>query len=780
MVNFTVEQIRELMDKPENIRNMTIISPMKQGKSTILDSLVARAGIIPCRATCTRFVCERGEEQLRNITVKPTSFSLYYEHNTSEKLKNDVHLINLIDSPGHIDFLSEVTTALRVVDGALVIIDCVEGVSMQSEVILRAALIEKIRPILMINNIDRQILELKIEAEEMYRNYSTVIESINTIITNYGQSDMGDILLDPSKGNIAFGSDKDSWAFTLPTFAQIYSNKFGIDIEKMKEKLWGDNYYDSKSKKWLKEPTNEEGENLQRAFCAFVMEPIIKLSRSILDGNAEQMNKILTSIGISLGPEDNELTGNRLLKRVMSQWINAADSLLEMIVLHLPSPKVAQKYRVNVLYEGPQDDEIAASIRDCNQKGPLIMYVSKMVPTSNGGRFFAFGRVFGGTISAGKKVRIMGSNYAPGKKGDLFINTIPNTILMLGRSVEEVPDVPCGNIVGLSGIDRYLVKTGTISDNESAYCIKSMKYSFAPLVKVTVMPKEPADLPRLIEGLKKLSKSDPLAMASIVDDQCIIGGCGESHIEICLNDLQLEYATCELKISDPFVTYKETVTDKSSQICLTKTANKHNRFHATAEPLSEGLADFIESGKLGPNNDSKELQRILGDQFNWEKWDAQRIWAFGPDNQGANILVNVTKGVTYLSEIKDSMVAAFQWATKEGVMTEESMRSVRMNFVDAVLMADAIHRGGGQVIPAFRRLFYAAELTAEPRMVEPIYLVEITTKNDSVSDVYKCLSERRGVVIEEELIAGTPLLKLKAYLPIAESFGIFSAQSLST
>merc|ERR1712156_1223537 len=103
-----------------------------------------------------------------------------------------------------------------------------------------------------------------------------------------------------------------------------------------------------------------------------------------------------------------------LMKRTMQIWINAADTLLSMVGTRLPSPRVAQKYRVENLYEGPMDDEAAKAIRGCDKEGPLMMYVSKMVPTNDKGRFYAFGRVFSGTIATGQKVRIQGPHYKGG------------------------------------------------------------------------------------------------------------------------------------------------------------------------------------------------------------------------------------------------------------------------------------------------------------------------------------------------------------------------------
>jgi len=322
---------------------------------------------------------------------------------------------------------------------------------------------------------------------------------------------------------------------------------------------------------------------------------------------------MLKSIGITVKQEELELTGKHLLKVIMSRWINAADIIIEMMVLHLPSPRRAQSYRTDYLYEGPKDDEAAIAMKKCDPNGPLMMYVSKMVPTADKSRFFAFGRVFSGTIKTGDKVRIMGPNYAPGKKDDLYIKTIQRTVLMMGRTVEYIPDVPCGNTVGLVGVDQYLLKTGTISSYDDAHCIRSMKYSVSPVVRVAVRAKNAADLPKLVEGLKKLAKSDPLVIVSTEETgEHVIAGCGELHIEICLHDLETEFTNIEIVKTDPIVTYKETVEEKSNQVCMSKSPNKHNRLYCVAEPFEEGLAEEIEAGKnCGPKQEAKERSKYL-------------------------------------------------------------------------------------------------------------------------------------------------------------------------
>lgn len=140
------------------------------------------------------------------------------------------------------------------------------------------------------------------------------------------------------------------------------------------------------------------------------------------------------------------------------------------------------------------------SLQNCDPNAALMMYISKMVPTSDKGRFYAFGRVFAGKVSTGMKARIMGPNYTPGKKEDLYEKAIQRTILMMGRYVEAIEDVPCGNICGLVGVDQFLVKTGTITTFKDAHNMRVMKFSVSPVVRVAVEPKNPADLPKLVEG----------------------------------------------------------------------------------------------------------------------------------------------------------------------------------------------------------------------------------------------------------------------------------------
>ena len=258
---------------------------------------------------------------------------------------------------------------------------------------------------------------------------------------------------------------------------------------------------------------------------------------------------------------------------------------------------------------------------------------------------------------------------------------------MMGRYVEPIEDVPCGNICGLVGVDQYLVKSGTITTYEKAHNLRVMKFSVSPVVRVAVECKNPQDLPKLVEGLKRLAKSDPMVLCEIPESgDHVVAGAGELHLEICLKDLEEDHAGIPLIKKDPVVSFRESVSACHDMPALSKSPNKHNRLYVTADPLLPGLAEKIDDGEVKPTDEVKTRARFIYENLvkkdkdgtpsepeseaeklenQWGPDDLRKIWAFGPDTTGPNLLIDATKGVQYLNEIKDSFNSGFQWATKE-------------------------------------------------------------------------------------------------------------------
>jgi elongation factor 2 len=769
---------RVMMSHPSNIRNIAVIAHVDHGKTTLTDSLVARAGLLNERTTGNaRCMDTRADEQERGITIKSTGITLYFEVKKREEALRKPYLINLVDSPGHVDFSSEVTAALRITDGALVVVDCIDSICCQTETVLRQALKERVKPILFMNKMDRIIFEKCLGAEDIYQSLSKTVESINVIISTYQDPALPDVQVSMEACNVGMGSALQGWAFTLEPFASVLAAKFGLDFETMKTCLWGNNFYSSSKKIWVK----EKGTNCHRGFCKFVLEPVIKVCKAGMENDWPVLDKMLGSLELKISKDDRELVGKALTKKIMRLWLNAADALLAMICAHLPSPAEAQRYRMETLYEGPMGDECSRAIRACDPDGPVMMFVSKMVPAPDGNRFYAFGRVFSGTIATGQSVRIQGSRYTPEKNIDVSERKIQRVVLMMGSKVESVESVPAGNLCALVGLDKSILKTATISTCKTAYNIVPMQYQVAPVVQVSVRPKQLSDLPKMIEALKRLSKSDPLLEVIFSESgEHVIAASGELHLQVALHDLETEYFNGPVIAGEPVVSYRETVQGETAVPCLSKSPNKHNRLYMTAQPLGDELADAIDAGDIPMQGDTKPRIKALVTKHGWDKTAAIKLWCFGPEETGANAMVEQTVGVQIVLEIKPHVASGFQWATKTGPMAEEPMRGIRFNLTDAHLHTDAIHRGAGQLMGCTRRALFASVLSSEPRLQEPMFRADIQVPSDCSNTIFSVLAPRRGTVVSEERKDGTPLVDLICHLPVAESFGFVTSLRAAT
>lgn len=252
---------------------------------------------------------------------------------------------------------------------------------MQTETVLRQAIAERIKPVVFMNKMDLALLTLQLDQEDLYQKFTRIVETVNVIIATYSDESgpMGDIKVDPSKGSVGFGSGLHGWAFTLKQFAEIYSDKFKIDVEKLMNRMWGENFYSPSAKKWSK----QQDEGFKRAFCMFVLDPIFKVFDAIMNFRKEETAKLLEKLNVELKGDEKHEEGKNLLKIVMRKWLPAGDALLQMIAIHLPSPVTAQRYRMELLYEGPQDDEAAIAVKACDPNGPLMMYISKVSVASD-------------------------------------------------------------------------------------------------------------------------------------------------------------------------------------------------------------------------------------------------------------------------------------------------------------------------------------------------------------------------------------------------------------
>ncbi|KAH3668192.1 hypothetical protein OGAPHI_001946 [Ogataea philodendri] len=411
-MHLTPDEIARLQAQSANIRNICILAHVDHGKTTLSDSLLASNGIISQRlAGKVRYLDSRPDEQLRGITMESSAISLYFKtiSRAQETSIVNEYLINLIDSPGHIDFSSEVSTASRLCDGAVVLVDVVEGVCSQTVTVLRQAWVDKLRPVLVLNKIDRLITELQMTSSEAYLHLSKIIEQVNSVIGSFFvgermqddlvwrekvergeieeflEKDDEDIYFSPEKNNVIFGSAIDGWGFNIAQFSVIYEKKLGIKRDLLQKCLWGDFYFDPKSKKVI--PAKAlKGRNFKPLFVTFVLDSIWHIyDTCLINRDTEKLEKIVKSLGIKVLPRDlRSKDTKQLLNTIFSQWLPVSNAILLTVVDKLPSPLVSQKERIpHILDAAPSsklvDPNLKKDMISCDAKGLVSCYVSKMI-----------------------------------------------------------------------------------------------------------------------------------------------------------------------------------------------------------------------------------------------------------------------------------------------------------------------------------------------------------------------------------------------------------------
>jgi len=336
--------------------------------------------------------------------------------------------------------------------------------------------------------------------------------------------------------------------------------------------------------------------------------------------------------------------------------------------------------------------------------------------------------------------------------------------------------VPAGNMAAVSGVDQFILKRCTIAGSKDAFPLKSPTITVSPVVRVAMGPKNASDLPKMVEGLRRLAKSCPVVETAMEDNgKHVMAACGQEHMRVLKEDLETEYLPgIPIVYDDPSISYRETVTAESSVMCLSKSPNKHNRLFVKAEPMAEELCQAIEASRIMQNQDVKVRSKLLEKEFGWSKVDTLKIWSFGPSpteaggNYGPNVFIDQTKGVQYMNEIKESTNSGMLWATRAGVLCEENMRGIRFNLYDVKMHADSIHRGMGQIQPTARRVCFAATMTAECRFQEPIFKVSIGAPAESQPGIMQALGACRG---EFDQCEGEGQITIWANVPIAETIG---------
>lgn len=784
-VSFDRGYMTDLMSFPNHIRNVAIAGHLHHGKTALVDNLVMQTHDLSERLenrkganrdAQLRYTDTHIMERERGVSIKAAPMTLVLP-----AAKGKSHLVNLIDTPGHVNFADEVAASLRLVDGVILVVDVIEGVQATTEQVIKHAVLDGTPIVLVVNKMDRLILELKLPPKDAYFKLKHVIEEVNTVITNTIPGKSEQWRVSPEKGNVAFASTSLGWSFTLPSFARLYADTYAdcpFDVDDFAKRLWGDIFFNPGSRKFTRRGQEPDS---QRTFVNFVLDPIYKLFSHTISQTPDELQTTLERLGIFLKPTQLRSNAKELMSLVCEQFFGPATGFVEMLVQHVPSPLAGAKQKLEQCYTGPLDSKSAASMLECNADGPLVVHVTKLYNTADAKTFNVLGRVMSGTAKPGQQVRVLGEGYTLDDEEDMVQATIADTWIAESRYDVPTSGIPAGNFVLLGGIDNSIVKTATVvdlkmPDNEDVYIFKPIRHFFESVFKVAVEPINPSELPKMLDGLRKISKSYPLVTTKVEESgEHIVLGTGELYMDCVLHDLRKLYADMQIKISDPVTRFCETVIETSAMQCYALTPNKKNKITMVAEPLDDGIAGDIESGRVNIRNPVREVAKFFEDNYGYDKLASRNIWAFGPDDMGPNILQNDTNpkevDQKLIKSVKDTVRQGFTWGAREGPLCEEPIRNAKFRITDMQLAPEAIFRGGGQIIPTARRACYSSFLMACPRMMEPIYSCSMIGPANAVSAMYTVLARRRGHVLQDQPIAGTPLSSVKGLIPVIDSFG---------
>ncbi|MEM2874199.1 MAG: elongation factor EF-2 [Candidatus Nanoarchaeia archaeon] len=679
------ENVQRLMRNQKNIRNIGIVAHIHHGKTTLTDNLAAEAGMMSKELVGERMLTWIDkQEHERLMTIYGATVTM------AHKYQNEDYLINLLDTPGHVDFGADVTQALRAVDGAIVMACAVEGMMPQTETVLFQALNERVKPILFINKVDRAIKELKLTPEQLLKRLTDLVNEINMFILKNAEPEFRDKwALSVEKGTVAFGSALRKWAISLPAM-----KKFGITFRDI--------------------------------------------------------------INLCSQDRDEELAQKAPLHVVV----------LDMVGEHLPSPLEAQKYRISKLWPGDLNSEVGKSMLACNPDGELAAGITKVQYDPHAGMISTV-RIFSGQISEGQIVSLVKA------RRDAKVQQLSTFIA--SRRI-PIQTAVAGNVVGIVGLSDATVGETICDVGKELEPFESIKHIFEPVVTKAIEPKNPQDLPKLIEFLKILAAEDPTLKIKISPEtgETLVSGLGELHLDAKV-ERKIREKGLDIVVSPPVVVYAETVA-KKSDIVEGKSPNRHNKLFVTVEPLEEGVYKAIKAGKI-PEGKIKKTKKDIIDalaQAGMDREEAKQVVQI----YGGNVLVEATRGVVHIGEIMEMVMEAFEEVMSQGPIAKEPCHGLKVTLVDAKLHEDAIHRGPGQMIPCMRQAITNAMLLAGDILYEPVQTTRIDTPAEYLTEVTKLIGGRRGLVMDTSQ-QGTRYVVI-AEIPVSEMFGFEAALKSAT
>lgn len=864
------------------IRNVCILAHVDHGKTTLADLLLSTNRLVSKRmAGFLRYLDDRPDEQEKGITMKSSAVSLLnIIPDPSAEKKNRKILLNLVDTPGHVDFSSEVGAALRVSDGSLILVDVVEGVCVQTRESIKQAFEEHAKMILVLNKFDRFVTELHRDVNDIFESVLRVIEDCNATIaelyhyrgvTDVDVEDTG-LLFSPDTGNVIFASAIDGWGFTTSQIAymlvtnQLVQNE---TVESLNRKLWDfDCYVDSKQNI----QTGAIDRKKMNLFKQFVLRTIVYIYETIVVRmEKNKTESILKRLGITNVTRDMTHNDPKIqVRAILQAWHPLSVTILLQCFHIIPPPNILTSDKIHYLlnynkYCEDVDlhnclDTMIGRLKNFNTNESFTLaYVSKMFavskknlsenkvkvfvprpkdqpppttiretqldeeqeqqPPADENVFIALARIFTGTLRVGQEIHIIHSSNLPNEPPRNVVKVAIKQLYMLfGRELMLVDAIPAGNFCGIGGLDTHIVRTATLATDANIIPFVE-RSALKPIVRNSIEPVNPKDLPTLRNGLKMLMQCDSCVQVLMQETgEMVLLTAGDVHLAKCIEDLK-KLATIQVHVSRPMVSVRETVVNKRLEPSkFSNFSNEFLMFNVVIIHLPVNIVDFIKTNsdlltliekhqhkslvdimsgdecegaeKTFKNEVTRKNVALLRDQlraefkkggFLWETL-SDRIWSV---NDNMNLLINDTE--TYKNSIflrineKDKrsvfdhcIVNAFNGLCKAGPICEEPLMNCAFIVKQFDLCQDdftVTPQIAAALEKSLRTTMEKAFSKQDARIMEPMFSTDIQVNTNILGESHHIQTIINTLISFETVFC---LLSVFTYMSIKNSYHLIN------
>ncbi|KPA84800.1 small nuclear ribonucleoprotein component-like protein [Leptomonas pyrrhocoris] len=800
-----------LASLPDRMRNFVLVGSLHHGKTSLVEILLAE-----------KPYHKRKDEEDREMTLKSHVITTVAG---GAALQPTSRQLTIIDTPGHPDLIGEAAAGMRLADAVLFCVDAAESLSDHGAQLLRHAVVQEQLPVvLVLTKVDRLMVDLKLPPLDAYRKLRMVVDTVNNVIASCGTT-YDAYLVSPERGTVCFASARLGLFLSLETFALKYAAVFpGLNAAALATKFWGQITYEKKT--FRKITTFRQ----RPSFVQFVLEPLYKIVAHAVTGDGgETLSSSLTALPRS----PLSATQEAIRHFCGAPTGDSLDALLSV----LPPPMarsqwLAERYGAGALCASSSDETASAAHSHPPADDLVIAVASLQRVFDTKSTLAAVVRVAHGTLVSNSRP----SNHPSASTADksrqrliafdefssdadpyyevevqeIFLRTVEDGFLPVQRAT-------AGQTVYVTGLPAragsHFVLVGgraaatVLAEDEGAAGPIASSSSFAaplissewveqvkvyplgvapPLLHVAVEVRDPAKAVSVQDGLHVLLRTSPgLDVRKEETGEYTVSGFGELQLDTALHELRHGLcAGAPVGISQPFVTFSETVNDAAGLLAMTGTRNNSIGFVSGTLPRSFTQAVEYKQLDLFPpsvegesgagQRQTRKLWTVLRNDYGFDALDAQHILAAGPDaTKGPSILIDDTLPEETHHAFKDAhqraIISAFRTTMAAGPLVGEVVRGVGAKLIFADIDAstrDAV------VLSNSRTALRHALFGARPRLMEPVLAAEILCAPECVPQLGEILQQRRGALLGEELVAATTLVRARALVPAMDSFGL--------